>query len=170
MTNAVDEKGRGSVDAAANAAEEILAHSGGVAVFRKILRKRLELYPYRARVGQQVLGAEPILMVEDHVVHLPEAVLRSCCYGRLGGLERMRVDLAQREVSVGEAKVVAERLLQRLHDGMRRAAERALVVAVLDEGDGRGLRADDMISVADWHCEPRRRHQHAHNDTPTGCS
>jgi len=44
MTNAVDEKGRGSVDAAANAAEEILAHSGRVAVFRKILRKRLELY------------------------------------------------------------------------------------------------------------------------------
>ena len=46
MTNAVDEKGRGSIDAAANAAEEILAHSEGVAVFHKILRKRLELYPF----------------------------------------------------------------------------------------------------------------------------
>src|SRR6266550_988175 len=170
MTNAVDEEGGRSVDAAANAAEEIIAHPGGVTVFREILRERLELYPDGARVGEQVLRAEPILMLEDHVVHLPEAVPGSCCFGCVGGLERMRVDLAQGEVAIGEAEVVAERRLQRLHDGIRRAAERAFVVAVLHHGDARGLGADDMIPFADGHREPRRRHQHAHNDAPTACS
>ena len=102
----------------------------------------------RARVGKQVLRAQPPLVLEQHVVHLPEPVLGTGRLGGLGGLVRMRVDLTQWKVSVGEPEIVAECLLQRLRDGMSRAAVRALVVAVLDDEATSGPAARDSTSVA----------------------
>jgi hypothetical protein len=162
VTDAVHEERRRAVHAAANGAEEVLPHVRGVPVLRKVRRERLELQPERTRRREQVLRGQPVLMLEEHVVHLPKAALGTRRLGGLGGLERVQVDPTQREVAKGEPKIVAQRLLQPLHDRICRTAVRALEVAVLDDRDGRRLGAADMVPIADRDGEPWRRHQRAH--------
>src|SRR5207253_3834510 len=60
-------------------------------------------------------------------------------------LFRSGMDLAEREVAEGKEQVVAHRALHRLHDQMRTPAERALVVAVFDQLDGRIGPALDVV-------------------------
>jgi hypothetical protein len=59
------------------------------------------------------------------------------------------VGLGQREVPEREQHVVLEELDELFHDRMGQSAERALVVAVLDEGDLRRERPDRVIFGAD---------------------
>jgi hypothetical protein len=86
-------------------------------------------------------------------VQLPEAALGARSFGGLGRLERVRVDLSEREVAEGEAKVLAEDPPHLLHDRVGCAAVRALVVAVLDERDAGGCRPPDAVALADGGCE-----------------
>jgi hypothetical protein len=53
---------------------------------------------------------------------------------------------AQWEIAEHEAQALAERSLHRLDDRIGPAAVRALVVAVLDQRDGRRVRALDVIA------------------------
>ena len=57
------------------------------------------------------------------------------------------VDVAERQVAPDVAQVVAERVEQLADDDLGLAAVGALVVAVLDEGHGRVVRAADVVAV-----------------------
>ena len=57
----------------------------------------------------RVVQLEPVL--EEAVVHLPEAALRARGLGRLGGERRTRVEVRERHVPEDEAELVAEALL-----------------------------------------------------------
>src|SRR3954470_12073332 len=50
-------------------------------------------------------------------------------------MQRVRVDLGEREVAEDEPELAAQALLKLLHDGICLIAVRALIVAVLDERD-----------------------------------
>src|SRR2546426_4793502 len=102
-----------------------------------------------AGVFDQVVIVQSELPLEQAVVHLPELPLRAGRFRRLGGVLRVRVTLAQREVPEHEAQAATQPFLNLLHDRVGTAAVRALVVAVLDEGDGGAGRAAGVIPPAD---------------------
>ena len=101
------------------------------------------------------------LVLEQPVVHIPEAALLAGGLGGLRGGRRMGVDVGQGEVTEHEPKAAAEPTLELLQHGVGRAAVRTLEVAVLDErhagavgarghGPAWGRRAD-----RDWRARPR---------------
>ena len=94
-----------------------------------------------------------MLVLEDGVVHLPKLALRPGGLGCLGGMLGVRMALPEGKVAKDEAKLIAQSLLQVLHDGIRHAAVRALVVAILDECDGCLVRTGDVVVLRDGRME-----------------
>src|SRR6185437_2963153 len=93
----------------------------------------------------QIGPLERLLVLEQHVVHRPEALLRAGSLGGLGRGERVRMLGGQREAAKHEAQARAEHLLQRLDRVVGAGAEGTLEVAVLDERDRRAKAAVDVI-------------------------
>ena len=81
-------------------------------------------------------------------MHLPELALRRRRLGRLGGVLGVRMGRREREVAEHEAQLGRPAGLHLLDDRVRRAAVRALVVAVLDQRDRRVGRALDVVALA----------------------
>ena len=84
----------------------------------------------------------------------------SCRPGRLGRLGRhdgVRVHLAEREVAEHEAHARAQAAQHALHDRVRGAAVRALVVAVLDQRDGRRRVAERVVVGSDGRAQLAHR-------------
>src|SRR6185295_466189 len=87
-------------------------------------------------------------MFEQHVVHLPEEALRAGGLDGLGGERRVRMHADDGEVAEADDELIAERPLERPHDGIRLPAERALEVAELDELQRRVEVAAQMVGFA----------------------
>jgi hypothetical protein len=91
---------------------------------------------------------ERMLTREQEVVHLPEAILRRRLLRRFRGDLRMRMDLAEWEMSKYESKPISELALDLLDRPVRRSRVWALVVAVLHERDcWASLAASGMVAV-----------------------
>lgn len=88
-------------------------------------------------MGEQIAGGEPILGGEESVVHLPEAVLFTGSLGCLGGELGMRVRRADRGMPEDVPQPVPELLPQVRDRTGGTAAEGAIEVAVLDQGQRR---------------------------------
>jgi hypothetical protein len=58
-------------------------------------------------VGQEGRGFEPLLVLEQHVVHRPELALGAHRFRRLGCQLGMRMHGGEREVAIYEAQLVA---------------------------------------------------------------
>ena len=82
-------------------------------------------------------------------MHRPERALGGGGLARLRGQLGVRVDLGQREVAEGEAQPAPEPVAHAPQDRLRRAAERALEVAVHDELQRRVGRAVDVVARAE---------------------
>src|SRR5688572_20266365 len=95
----VDEEGRRSVDAAPNAAPEVVADLFCINALLELPRDAVGVETKLAGISDQVGVLECVLVLEDHVVHLPVLPLRSSGFGDLGGMVRVRVRLLEREVS-----------------------------------------------------------------------
>jgi len=118
-------RGDPALDVTANAVQH--PGAGPIAV------ERVDVESELAGVPQQVVVVERALAVEEHLVHLPEAILQRGGLGRGGRRERVRVDLGQREVAEGEADVAFESALDERDLPERPPGVRALVVAVFDD-------------------------------------
>src|SRR5205823_4976462 len=106
-----DVEGRRSVDAAADAAHEVLANARGMDVIRQISGERLQVEPDLRGVGTEIrVGELPLVLVEN-VVHLPEPSLGRSRFGGFGGLFGMRVRRRDREVAEDELQPVAHPVL-----------------------------------------------------------
>ena len=106
----------------------------GVAVEPQLPRERLQLGV-----------AELFLVCEHEIPHLPELALLPgiLCAGRRDGCARVS---GKREVLEAEAHLGGERAHQLAQRLRRRGAVRALVIGVLDDGDGR-LRLTELGTV-----------------------
>ena len=102
------------------------------------------LDPHGLGVRPQLLVAQLELVLEEAVVHLPEAPLRSRGLRGLGRGRRPRVQVLERHMPEHEAELVAEALAQLVHHRIGLAAVGALEVPVLDERDG-GIRASAHV-------------------------
>ena len=85
----------------------------------------------------EILDLKELLIREQAIVILPELALIAGAVRGLAGLERLRVDLRQREILPDDAHLVAVGFAQTLERRLDTLAERTLEVLELDEGHGR---------------------------------
>jgi hypothetical protein len=88
-------------------------------------------------VARKILNLQGLLLLEQPIVHRPEFALGSRGFGRLGGALRMRMHVGQRKVTKGEAKIRTDLILDRFHDWIAFATDRALEIAVFEQRDQR---------------------------------
>src|SRR6266566_2576655 len=169
MPDIVEIEGGRSPHAAAQPALEVLTDSTRVGVRIQLATDPRAVKAEILRVLQEVVFLERVLVLEEGRVHLEESPLDGRGFGDFGGLLRMRVRSAEREVAENIAELVAKQLLELLHDRHGCAAVRTLVVAVLDEGHRRGRRPLDMVTLPHRQSEPRDttfRHVLPPDETP----
>ena len=100
--------------------------------------KRARSRPMPFAVLPKMLVIERLLMLEEGVVHLPEAPLSGAGFRSLGRVLRVRVNGLERKVAEDKTKIRAELALDHLQNRMGAAAMRTLEVPVLHEGESRG--------------------------------
>ena len=83
-----------------------------------------------AAVAAKIMILERLLVVEEHVVHLPEPALPRRRLGGHRGRQGVRVDLDQREVPEHEANALTQLRLDLLDRAVGGTGVWALVVAV----------------------------------------
>src|SRR3954452_9577647 len=105
--------------------------------------------------GHVRLMSKALLVGEQQVMHVPELALRASRLGGKRSAESSMVNLGEREVPECEPQVVRQHPLQLLHHAMGGATERALVVAVLDERDRRGMGPLNVVALVHRDGEPR---------------
>jgi len=130
---AIDVEGGCAGDAGGYAAVEVCLDAASVFPFFECV---LEMVGTETEPGGKLeeVGVFQVgLVFEEEIVHLPELAVGGCELGCFCGVLGVGVHL-EREVAEDEAELVAEVLLQLLHDRVRVAAGWTLVVAVLDEG------------------------------------
>lgn len=147
MPDAIDIEGRGSVHAAAHATQEILSDPSGMDVVREITAEAEHVEVDRLGIAEDVLAAQLALVLEQNIMHEPKAALPAGGLGHFCRSGRVRVDSRHGKVPEGIANMLAHVELQRLAHQVRGAAETALVVTVLDHGDGRIIRPTNVIAV-----------------------
>src|SRR6185436_9790596 len=118
-------------------------HLGGLHPLEESLRLDAQL----GGVAHEVALSQTVLVLVKAIVHFPELPAFRRSLGGRGGLCRVRMNLAQREVAEDEPQARSEMVLDRLDDRVRLPAIRALVVAVLDECDRRIGTALSVIAV-----------------------
>ena len=112
----------------------------------------------------QVVRLQRLLIGEQAIVILPELALLGRAVRRLAGLERLRVNLRQREVLPHDADLVAVRLLHLLERRRDALAERALEVRELDRASPARMRGPiDGSSAVTSIVVARRIEEHAHS-------
>jgi len=142
---AIDEKGRGRANTAA--APRLLVFPNPLQVnpllhFRSVAPK-IELEPLRIPV--QVVQFQMALIIEQQIVHRPEPALRARAFRRFGCMQRVRMHLLERKMTVDDAYPAFE-MLQQQFDGRRRLlAVRAFEITVLGDGDRRVRRAERVV-------------------------
>src|SRR5688572_6728461 len=146
---AVHEEARRAAYAAALAALEMLEHALPIDLVVELRGEEGHVEPELIGVTQEMLAVEVSLMLEQLRVHLPELALRPRALGGLGGGERMRMHVDEREVTIREAHLLLEAVQDYLDGRGGLLAVRALEVAVLDEDDGRVLGTEQVIGVID---------------------
>src|SRR5204863_3367145 len=116
-----------------DAAAKIIADFFRVSARCQLARKTLSVDADPRGVHRKVVVLEGILVVVEHVVHLPKPSLRCGRLRRLGSVLGVRVRLAERKIAENEAEPLAHIAAQVLNDGMRTPAMRTLEIAILDE-------------------------------------
>src|SRR6266446_3224383 len=99
MPQTVNEERRRAIDATAYSTHEILANPIRVGMLgQSALHLRCRNAQKRHVFGEMLI-LECALVRIEHVVHLPELMVRARCLRNLGGVLGMGMDLAQRKVA-----------------------------------------------------------------------
>jgi len=106
-------------------------------------------------VPDQVAIVERLLMLVQRVMHLPEPSLGGSSLRGFGGVFRVRMALAQREVPKNKSELRSKTSLDFLDDGIGPPAMWAFVVAVFHERDGCVGRTLRVVAFTDRHRQTR---------------
>src|SRR4051812_41524274 len=87
------------------------------------------------------------LVFEQQIVHFPEPALTPGALGGLSRVHRVRVHFLQREMTECETHLILEAREQQSHRARRLFALWAFEIAVFDECDGGGARAQDVVRL-----------------------
>src|SRR5919112_1646140 len=113
VTTVAHEERRRGARAARLGAHDVLEHAARVDAELELAREALDVQVELARVAQEILELELVLVREEHVVVLPEASLCGGGLRRLGGQLGVLVDVAEREVAEHVAELISEALPER---------------------------------------------------------
>jgi hypothetical protein len=151
----VDEKGWGSVDAAAYSSGEIGAHTG-LKLLRLQRLKQLSGGKLQrlSQLYQEVIVETTLILIKQ-IVHLPELFVSGGKFRGFGRRLRIWMYLGQRKVAKDKRQALAKMLLQTFDDGIGLPARGALVVPILYQRARRILISLPMILGADGDCELR---------------
>src|ERR1700674_2547996 len=116
--DAIDEERRRAVCPTARRALQIGVHALEVRMRGEVVLERADVEADRGGIADEVPILERALMLEEHVVHLPEATLRGGRLGRLRGVTRVRV-LWTWKVAKHEPQLIAQLAPDCLHSGVR---------------------------------------------------
>ncbi len=153
MAHAVDEERRRSINVVTHPAAKVLTHSRSMHAAEDFAHQALRIETQRFRVFGKRIVIKLVLVFKQHIVHLPEFPLRTCRFGGLCGVFRVRMRIGKREITERKTQPVAQAFLNRLHDGMRLATIRTFIVAVFNECNGRINRPLNVITSGDWQRE-----------------
>jgi hypothetical protein len=91
-----------------------------------------------------------LLMLEQEVVHRPEATLPTRTLGRFRGAQRVRMDFLQREMAKCESDTLVEAPEHQIDGARRLLAMRTFEIPVFHDRDGRVIRPEHVIHRPDW--------------------
>ncbi len=147
MAAAVDEERRRAGDAALVGADDVLADARRVHPAAQILGDAVGVEPELLGVAPHVARAQLALMVEEDVVHVPEATLCGRGFGGLRSQLRVRMHVVEREMAPDVAHVVAEGRQQLADRVLGLPAVRAFEVPVLEQRHRGVLGAADVVAL-----------------------
>lgn len=147
--SAVDEERRRPTDSAPLSASKIFADAPRMPMSPHVVFEPGSVETDSDGVLDQVPIVEGTLMLEQHVVHLPEPALARRALGGLCRMLRVRMAFRQREVPEHESQAGTEPALDFFDDRVRLAAGGALVVAVLDQRDSSARGSFHVIAWSD---------------------
>jgi hypothetical protein len=102
----------------------------------------------------EILVLEGMLVLEEMVVHVPEATLRTGRFGRDRRPNRERVNLVASEMTKNEACIeLDKRVTQRLQLEVGTPAMRTLELAVFNESHGGLIKAENVVIGSDRRSE-----------------
>src|SRR2546428_13818602 len=131
MASPVDEERRCPVDAAADAASEVVSHSAlELSIVKRLAQCRygeLQLFGK----SHEKLAVQVLLIFKQEIVHLPEFSAGAPELCGLGSGFGMRMNLAQRKIPENKAEPFPKMFLHTLDYRIRMPAMRAFVVSIL---------------------------------------
>jgi Alpha amylase, catalytic domain len=146
MAFAVDEERGRAGDAAQVGGVHVLGDLGFPGVAAQVGGEPPRVQAELGGVPEQVVGGQRVLVRQQLIMHRPERALAGRGLGTLGGQQRVRVHVGQRQVPPHVPQVtVAGQQLPDHRFGL--AAVRALVVAVFDQRDQRLVSAAHVIAL-----------------------
>src|SRR6185369_9739338 len=130
---------------ALTAALHVLSHALQVDVIThfEVVAPQVELQPLG--IAAQLVRLQVSLVGEQQIMHWPELSLAARTFGRLRGVQGVRVDFFQRKIAKDEADASSESLEQKLDHWSGLLAVRAFEIPVLDERNRRMRRTDRVI-------------------------
>ena len=141
---------RGRVDAVPDAFAHVSLYLAGVGAAGDLAPEPLGVQAKLPGVRHQGVEVEAGRGPQQELVHLPELALGSGGLGCLGGQFGVRVQLRDREVPEHEQDRARVQVEHPVHVPVRTPAERALVVAVLQDRDGRSGRPERVVVGGDF--------------------
>src|SRR6266536_5850423 len=147
IQDSIDEERGGALHSTAFATFQILLDAGERALVGQSVCVLLHIETNRLGKLLQVGILKRMLVVEDVIMHLPELTLSCGGFGSQSRVQRVGMDLGEREVAKDKAQLLPELLLDRSHDGRRLAGVGAFVVAILDQRDSGCCRSLTVVPL-----------------------
>src|SRR5882762_1132046 len=157
ITYPIDEKCGCSVYAASDAAHKIFSQPRGISAGLNLGDQPTRVQLQRRCISDQVFIFERILVLKQNVVHHPKFSLPTGCFGGLGRVFGMWMNIGQRKVAISETQVIAQTFLNRFDHWEYLTASRAFVVTVLQEGHWSIERALNVVASGNRNGQPRCR-------------
>ena len=146
MQDTVHKEGGRALNVALGPTVDILLHSLPILVVMHFVVETPELQSRHGGVLPEAFCFQMALVFEQQVVHLPEPVLPTSRFRRLGRLLRVEVHLTQRKLPEHKTHAIPESIKQYLYRVIGLAARSTFEISVLDDSDPGVLGAAHVVA------------------------
>ncbi|MDB6017585.1 MAG: naiP [Pedosphaera sp.] len=146
---AVDKETGRAIDTTAHAAGEIFSDAGRMGADFGVEDDTPGIEAKLPCVLGKILVLKRELIFKQQVVHVPKVSLVGGGFGSFRRVPGMRMHRDKGKVAIGELQLIAHTFENGFDQLMRLAAERAFVIAILNQGDARVRGPQRVIALAD---------------------